>query len=56
MEVEILEVERVLPEVDANDRDTCKMRVLVGRRHDFECFRLAKAGIEALGAIAHYGT
>ena len=45
LEVEILEVERVLPDVDANDRDVCSKWVLVGRRDDFKSFCF---GIEAL--------
>ena len=45
LDVEILEVERVLPDVNANDRHKSQKWVLIGRRRDFESFHL---GIEGL--------
>lgn len=45
LQVEILEVVRVLPDVDTDDRDMGKQRVLVGGRRDFESFL---HGMEAL--------
>jgi hypothetical protein len=38
LDVEILEVKRVLPHIDANDRNEVQKRVLVRSRRKFEAF------------------
>ena len=40
LDVVVLEVERVLPDVDADDRDVREERVLVRGRDNFELLRL----------------
>ena len=45
LDVEVLEVERVLPDVDTNDGDVGEERVLVRRRRDLNDLR---GGVPAL--------
>lgn len=45
LDVEILKIKRVFPDIDTDDGDVRQERVLVGRRHDLECLAL---GVVAL--------
>lgn len=50
-DVEVLEVEGVFPDIDADDGDVSQQRVLVGRSDDFQLF---SGGIQALYFFIFY--
>ena len=50
-DIEVLKIERVLPDIDTNDRSMAQQRVLVGRRDDLEAFIIRVKTLHETGSV-----